>query len=144
MTVKTDWSGGGSMVDRIGLFIGKRSVREFFRFCIVGILSTGIHYGIYLLLLKWVSVNVAYSAGYVVSLGCNLLMTSFFTFRERITWKKATGFLVSHGVNYILHILFLNLFLRLGIVERWAPIPVYCIVVPINFILVRTAFKKLK
>lgn len=133
-----------SSIITVRSFLQKRSVKEFLRFCIVGIVATGIHYGVYLLLLKWINVNVAYSVGYVVSLGCNLLMTSFFTFRERITWKKATGFLVSHGVNYILHILFLNLFLRLGIVERWAPIPVYCIVVPINFILVRTAFKKLK
>lgn len=88
-------------------------------------------------------VNVAYSFGYVISLCCNLLLTSFFTFREKITWKKTAGFLASHGVNYALHIVFLNLFLYLGVAERWAPIPVYCIVIPINFVLVRTAFKKL-
>ena len=117
--------------------------KEFIRFAIVGVVATGIHYGVYLLLLRWMKVNVAYSCGYVFSLCCNLLLTSFFTFRERITWKKTVGFLASHGVNYVLHILFLNLFLFLGITEQWAPIPVYCIVIPINFILVRTAFKKL-
>lgn len=117
--------------------------KEFIRFAIVGVVATGIHYGVYLLLLRWMKVNVAYSFGYVFSLCCNLLLTSFFTFRERITWKKTAGFLASHGVNYVLHIVFLNLFLYLGITEQWAPIPVYCIVIPINFILVRTAFKKL-
>lgn len=117
--------------------------KEFIRFAIVGVVATGIHYGVYLLLLPWMRVNLAYSAGYAVSLCCNLLMTSFFTFRERITWKRTGGFLASHAVNYVLHIVFLNLFLWLGMAAKWAPFPVYCIVVPINFMLVRTAFKKL-
>jgi hypothetical protein len=45
-------------------------------------------------------------------------------------------------VNYLLHMLFLNLFLWIGVAEQWAPIPVYCLVVPINFLLVRTVFKR--
>ena len=128
---------------RLKQLLSSTITKEFIRFAIVGVVATGIHYGVYLLLLRWMKVNVAYSFGYVISLCCNLLMTSFFTFRERITWKKTAGFLASHGVNYVLHIVFLNLFLYLGVAERWAPIPVYCIVIPINFILVRTAFKKL-
>ena len=122
----------------------KKSLREFVRFCVVGVIATGIHYGVYLLLLRLMPANPAYTIGYVVSLGCNLLLTSLFTFRERITWKRTLGFLASHGVNYALHIAFLNLFLYFGVEERWAPILVYCLVVPINFILVRTVFKKLK
>lgn len=128
---------------RIKQLLSSKLTGEFVRFAIVGVVATGIHYGVYLLFLRWMKVNVAYSFGYVISLCCNLLLTSFFTFRERITWKKTIGFLASHGVNYALHIVFLNLFLYLGVTEQWAPIPVYCIVIPINFILVRTAFKKL-
>ena len=128
---------------RFNQLLSSTITKEFIRFAIVGVVATGIHYGIYLLFLRWMKVNVAYSLGYVISLCCNLLLTSFFTFRERITWKKTVGFLASHGVNYVLHIVFLNLFLYLGVAERWAPIPVYCIVIPINFVLVRTAFKKL-
>ena len=119
-------------------------MKEFVRFCIVGGVATAVHYGVYLVLLRWMNVNVAYSFGYIISLCCNLLLTSFFTFREKITIQKTIGFLASHGVNYVLHIVFLNLTLRLGVTERWAPIPVYCIVIPINFLLVRTVFKKLK
>ena len=137
MEMKTNENG------KLKQLLSSTLTKEFVRFAIVGVVATGIHYGVYLLLLRWMKVNVAYSFGYVISLCCNLLLTSFFTFRERITWKKTVGFLASHGVNYVLHILFLNLFLYLGIPEQWAPIPVYCIVIPINFILVRTAFKKL-
>ena len=117
--------------NRLKQLLSSTITKEFLRFAIVGVVATGIHYGIYLLFLRWMKVNVAYSLGYVISLCCNLLLTSFFTF------------LASHGVNYVLHIVFLNLFLYLGVAERWAPIPVYCIVIPINFVLVRTAFKKL-
>ena len=132
------------LTNRIKQLWASSKVREFVRFTIVGVVATGIHYGVYLLILRWMKVNVAYSLGYVFSLCCNLLLTSFFTFHKRITWRRTVGFLASHGVNYVLHIVFLNLFLGFGVAERWAPVPVYCIVVPINFVLVRTAFKKLK
>ena len=129
--------------DTMKQFVTSLKVREFGRFCIVGGVATAIHYAIYLLCLHWLNVNAAYSLGYVISLFCNLLLTAFFTFREKITWKKTVGFLASHGVNYVLHIVFLSMFLLLGVPERWAPVPVFCIVIPINFVLVRTAFKKL-
>jgi predicted histidine transporter YuiF (NhaC family) len=51
--------------------------------------------------------------------------------------------MASHGVNYVLHMILLNIFLRIGIPSSFAPIPVYCIAVPVNFLLVRTVFRKL-
>ena len=123
--------------------------KEFVRFVIVGLIATGIHYGIYLLLIKLIPIdrtlwtNIAYALGYLISWCCNLWLTAHFTFRESITIGKGIGFAVCHLINFGLHILFLNIFLWMGVPETWAPIPVYCIVVPINFILVRTVFKKL-
>lgn len=117
--------------------------REFIRFCIVGVVATGIHYGVYLLLNLWLDVNLAYSIGYIISLFCNLLLTARFTFKSSVTAKRTLGFVASHATNYLLHILFLNVFLWIGVSETWAPIPVYCIVFPINFLLVRTVFRKL-
>lgn len=122
---------------------------EFFRFCLVGVVATILHYGIYLLLLKVFKIdsqigeNVAYSIGYLLSWCANLWLTAKFTFKEKVTVKRGIGFAVSHAVNYVLHLLFLNLFLSFGVSSQVAPIPVYCIVVPINFLLVRTVFKKL-
>ncbi len=130
-----------SIIDK---YVHNQRLKEFFKFCVVGVIATIIHYGIYLLLDRWIAVNVAYTIGYAVSLCCNLWLTSRFTFKEKATAMRIGGFLASHGVNYLLHMLFLNLFLWIGMSEQWAPLPVYCIVVPINFVLVRTAFKKLK
>lgn len=126
--------------------IKSQKFREFVRFCIVGVIATGIHYGIYLGLIYLTSINtnVAYTVGYVLSFFCNLYLTSRFTFKEKLTVAKGGGFVLSHGVNYLLHMLFLNLFLWMGIARQWAPIPTYCLVVPINFLLVRFVFKRFK
>lgn len=115
--------------------------QEIIRFGIVGILATGIHYGIYLLLNQFILVWLAYSIGYAISFVFNFYLTSVFTFKEKATVKKGIGFVFSHLVNYLLHILFLSLFIRMGVEENYAPILVYLIVIPINFLLVRFVFK---
>lgn len=125
-------------------------LQEFIRFCIVGIVATGLHYGIYIALISLIHLNgelwtnVAYTIGYILSWCCNLWLTAHFTFRESVSIKRGAGFAISHAINYGLHIGFLNLFIWMGISSQWAPIPVYCLVIPINFILVRTVFKKVK
>ena len=124
-------------------------IREIVRFVIVGTIATGIHYGIYLLLVHiygieqtdTIRINIAYSVGYAISFICNMLLTASFTFREKLTIKRGSGFVISHIINYLLHLLFLSLFLWMGLSNKWAPIPVYCMVVPINYLLVRTVFK---
>lgn len=116
---------------------------SFIRFVIVGILATGIHYGIYLLLNQVIPANPAYAAGYVISFICNFFLTSRFTFKKKASVKKGLGFALSHLVNFLLHMLLLNVFLRLGVRESLAPIPVYCICVPVNFLLVRFVFNRL-
>lgn len=129
--------------------------KEIVRFCIVGVLALCIHYGVYILLLLLLGIkstaaigvdwrtNFAYSIGYFVSLMCNLWLTAHFTFQEKITLRKSSGFFVSHGINYLIHIIFLNIFLSIGVVEWIAPFLVLLIAIPINFLLVRTSFKRL-
>lgn len=121
-----------------------RKYQEIIRFCLVGTLATGIHYGIYLLLNQFVLVWLAYSIGYAISFVFNFYMTSVFTFREKATVRKGIGFVFSHLVNYLLHIFFLSLFIWVGVQENYAPILVYLIVIPINFLLVRFMFKSKK
>ena len=124
--------------------------REFVRFCLVGVLATAIHYGIYYLLNlivgdeRQIWTNINYTTGYLVSWLCNLWLTALFTFKKDVTVSKGIGFAVCHLINYGLHLLFLNLFLSLGMPRNLAPIPVYAIVIPINFILVRTVFKRFR
>lgn len=124
-------------------------MQEFIRFIIVGCIATAIHYGIYLLLLWAFNIrqeeslytNIIYSIGYIIAWLCNFYLSARFTFKSQTSAKRGVGFAFSHGVNYLLHLLFLNFFLWVGLPEKWAPVPVFCIVMPINFVLVRYVFK---
>ena len=117
------------------------TLREAIRFCIVGVLATIIHYGIYLLLKGVINVSVAYTIGYVISFIGNFVLTNVYTFKTQATAKKGIGFVICHVINYLLHIGLLNVFIWMGVPSSLAPIPVYCIVVPVNFLLVRKVVK---
>ena len=120
-------------------------VQEFIRFCIVGVIAAGIHYLVYYLLQLlsngslWLS--IAYTIGYVVSLVCNFFMTTYFTFRSKVSVGKAAGFSFSHIVNYTLHILLFNLFISLDIHRLIAPILVLMIAVPTNFSILHFVYR---
>ena len=118
-------------------------ILEFIRFGMVGGLATVVHYGLYLLLKQWINLNIAYTVGYALSFLMNFWLSNKFTFRTKPSVKKGVGFAASHLTNYLLHIILLNFFIWIGIDSNLAPIPVLCIVVPINFLLVRTALKRL-
>lgn len=120
----------------------KEKLFEFIRFCVVGVIAAGMHYGIYYLLQVRIDVNVAYTIGYVVSLIGNFFLTSYLTFRRAPSAKRALGFGASHLVNYLLHMVLFNLFLYLGISQELAPILVLAVAVPINFLLLRWVFKR--
>lgn len=113
------------------------------RFAIVGGLATAIHYGVYLLLQLWMYPWLAYTLGYAISFVVNYVLTNYFTFKTRPSARNGVGFVISHGINYGLHIGLLELFLYMGIPNELAPIPVFCIVIPVNFLILRCVFIKL-
>ncbi|WP_044266471.1 GtrA family protein [Bacteroides timonensis] len=118
-----------------------KKLPEFIRFIMVGVFATALHYGLYFIFQRLINVNIAYSIGYILSFIANFYLTSFFTFGKKPSWKKAFGFGGAHLINYILHISLLNLFLWLGFSKALAPIPVFSIAIPVNFLLVRFVFK---
>ena len=93
-----------------------KKMQQFIRFAIVGALATAIHYGLYLLIVwandigedETLCTNIAYSIGYLVSWCVNFYLSAHFTFKSNTSLKRGIGFALSHGVNYLLHILFLN------------------------------------
>lgn len=115
---------------------------EFIRFVMVGILATALHYGIYFLLQRFINVNIAYTLGYALSFIANFYLTTYFTFGKKPSWSKAFGFGGVHLFNYLLHIGLLNTFLWLGLSKTLAPIPVFAIAIPVNFLLIRFVFKR--
>lgn len=143
------------MMRRRNSIVTKSKIQEFIRFCIVGIIAMGLHYAIYLVLLLMMGIELtaangadwratlAYTIGYAVALMVNMWLTASFTFKKKLSVKRGGGFLVSHALNYVLEVGLLNMFLAMHFAEWFAPLLTLLISVPVNFILVRTAFKKL-
>lgn len=121
--------------------ISKERIFEFVKFGIVGTTAMVIHYGIYYVLLPLMDRNIAYTIGYFLSFLCNYLMSSYFTFSVAPSWTRFLRFAGSHGINYFVYIGLFNFFLWTGVPEKWAPLPVYLIAVPVSFVLVRLALK---
>jgi putative flippase GtrA len=120
----------------------RQTFAQIVRFGIVGVTCTLIHYGVYWLLHTLLGANPAYIVGYLTSFVLNFYLTAYFTFRTQPSWHKLIGMAGAHGINFLLHLSLLNLFLAMGIPETIAPIPVFAIVIPINFLLVRFVFKR--
>lgn len=114
---------------------------EIVRFAIVGVLATALQYAIYWLLLHWLSPTVAMTIGYAVSFAFNFLASIRYTFRVEASARRGAGFALSHAVNYVLQMVVLNMAIWLGVPERLAPVPMFAVCVPVNFVLVRYFLK---
>lgn len=126
---------------------------EFLRFCINGCLAVAIQYVVYWLLLWWMDAdadedsvfgkaNLAYAISYLVSFCCNFIITSYWTFHSRPSWKRLIGFGSSHIVNFFVQLAFLNLYLYLGIPKEFAAILAMGSAVPVNFLMLHFVYKK--
>lgn len=69
----------------------KHTAAQAFRFVLVGIFATALHYGIYLLLRCAIQIDVAYTIGYVLSFLANFYLTARFTFRTAPSWRRLVG-----------------------------------------------------
>ena len=114
----------------------KGSLCEKIRFLFVGAVAVAVQYASYRLLLRTANTTVAYTLAYLISLAVNFLLSTCFTFHIRPTPRRVLGFCLSHAVNYTLQIALLHLFLAMRIPAKIAPIPVYAVCVPVNFLLV--------
>lgn len=119
----------------------RKVVGESLRFVLVGTAATALHYGTYWLLRGCVPLGVAYTLGYLLGFVFNFFLTARFTFGSRPSWTKLWGMAGANVVNYLLHMVLLNIVLWIGVPSGWAPVPVFAIAVPFNFVLVRWVFR---
>ena len=115
---------------------------ELLRFGVVGITATVLQYGVYRAALCRLDHNLAMTIGYVVSFIFNFFASTRYTFRVDETTGRGLGFALSHVVNYLLQMATLNLFIGVGLSKSLAPVPMFAVCVPINFVLVRFFLKQ--
>lgn len=120
----------------------RQQLGEVIRFGIVGVLATLLQYAIYWVLIHWLAPTISMTIGYAISFAFNFVASTRYTFRVEASAKRGAGFALSHAVNYVLQMLMLNLAIWLGVSKQWAPIQMFCVCVPVNFLLVRFFLKK--
>lgn len=133
---------------------------EVIRFGIVGVIAVIIHNAVYWALLnadawtplagcsdirEWTESPVwkswAYTIGYFVSWCVNFWLSAHFTFRRKANVKRGIGFALSHISNYLMQMPCFWFFTWVGVPSWIVVVPVTCVCVPINFMLVRFVFK---
>ena len=125
--------------------LGSKSLLEFCRFVIIGILATVIHYSIYYIMQKGeVSINISYTIGYGISFIFNFILSSYFTFKVKPDKTKGIKFMLAHFINYSIQMLLLNIIIGIGIASSVAGIISIVVAIPINFIMVKKVFKGTK
>lgn len=115
---------------------------EVARFGLVGGFCTALQYGMYIVFLRTVGVPAVVSAmlSYAVSFIANFILSSFFTFQSIPNAKNGIAFAASHLVNMAMQTGLVAIFK--GVVgPTLALLPVLVICVPINYFMVRFAFK---
>ena len=124
------------ILDRLGTD-KREKLEEILRFGIVGISAALLQYGVYLIMLEFMPASIANTVGYLISFIYNFIASTHYTFKVKANTKRGLGFALSHVVNYLLQTVMLLLFIYLGIPKSYAPIPMFCVCVPVNFVLVR-------
>ena len=117
---------------------------SFLRFAAVGAVATGINYPTYsLLILQFEELlpEIAYVGAFCVSIVCNFILSSYFTFGVRPTWARAAKFLTAHLINLANELILLRLWIWIGIPKLYAPLCVFLVAFPINYLMVRFALR---
>ena len=115
---------------------------EIIRFAITGGIATVLQYGIYVVFHVCIGVKAVPSTliSYAISFVFNFVMSSLFTFQEKPNTRNGVGFVLSHLINMGLQTGLVAIFK--GIVGgTLALLPALAICIPVNYILVRYAFK---
>lgn len=132
-------------IDLREIFKGESRISEVIRFGIVGILATGLQYGMYVIFVGplHLSSPIAAMLSYGVSFIFNFFLSNYFTFHSNPTAGRGIGFALSHLINMGLQVGLVSVFSTF-MPARLAMLPVFGICIPINFILVRFVLKSPK
>lgn len=115
---------------------------EVIRFALVGGFCTLLQYGMYVVFLHAVGVPAVVSTmiSYAISFVANFLLSSFFTFHSDPNAKKGLAFAASHLVNMGMQTGLVAIFKGI-VAPTLALLPALAICVPLNYFMVRFAFK---
>ena len=84
---------------------------------------------------------LAFFCPFCVSFVCTFLLSSFFPFRVRPSARRAVRFLTAHLINLVNELVLLEIWLWAGVPKLYAPLCVFLVAFPVNFLMVRFALR---
>lgn len=121
-----------------------RGLMEFVRFCIVGVIATGIDAALFYACKTVLPYQIALAIGYMTSLIVNYYLTTKWTFKVKQTWGNLIGIIAVHLVNlFVVRMGLMYVFVQMmGMSSDIAYVPTLCISVVFSFIAIKLIIHK--
>ncbi|MCP2258112.1 putative flippase GtrA (transmembrane translocase of bactoprenol-linked glucose) [Streptoalloteichus tenebrarius] len=114
---------------------GATRLARMLRFGAVGVVNTGVYYGLYLLSRTVIPYLAAHVLAFVLAMVGSYFLNCYFTFRTRPTLRKFLLFPLSNLTNFVVQTVGLYLLVDvLGTNERIAPLLAAAAAIPITFL----------
>lgn len=132
------------MINKLTADNRRRNLAEFIRFCVVGVIATGIDAALFYAAKTIVPYQAALVIGYLMSLTVNYYLTTKWTFKVRQTWTNLLGIISVHLVNLFVVRMGLMFFFvqQLGLNSNVAYVPMLIISVLFSFIAIKFIIHK--
>ena len=112
------------------------------RFLASGAFNTALTYVLYLLALRYLSPQMAYTVVYVLGIGLAYVLNRNFVFRAHAGWRSVVAMPLIYLLQYGLSLLIVTLWVRAGLPAYLAPLPAIIVCMPIVYLLTRLSFLK--
>lgn len=125
-------------------YYNQKKYREFFRFCIVGLICTVIDAGIYYCTRLFMPYLAALTCGYCLSLVLNYFLTIYWTFEQKANTQNAIGVIGAHLFNlFVVRFCLMYFFVSIiGMSDKIAYLPTFAISCITNFLIIRFLVNK--
>ncbi|MFD7713460.1 glycosyltransferase [Streptomyces sp. NPDC059785] len=119
---------------------GRRTLRQFLTFALIGVINTAVYLAVYAMLNRWIPYLAAHVFGFAVSIVGSFLLNTYVTCRTKPTWRAFFRFPLSSLVNLVFSgtLLFLGVH-SLGMGKNIAALAAGVLATPLSFLIARWA-----
>lgn len=108
---------------------------QWVRFVVAGVLNTGLSYGCYLLLARYMTYQLAYLFAYALGVVAAYGLNARYVFRISFSWRGLLSYPVVYLGQYLLAALLLEAAVQWGgLSKAIAPLPVMACMVPFSYL----------
>ncbi|KPX34841.1 MULTISPECIES: GtrA family protein [Pseudomonas syringae group] len=121
--------------------VSKFLKQDFARFLMSGGFNTALTYGLYLILLMFLSYKISYTISYVTGILLAYVLNRFFVFKSHQGIRSVVLLPLIYAIQYGLSLVILWCWVeKLAFDERLAPLAAIALTLPVTFFLSKVAF----